>query len=765
MRILLAEDSPSNQKLALHMLERLGYQADLATNGREAVAAVLRQPYDVVLMDMQMPEMDGLEATRRIRREAPLNQQPVIVALTANDLQGDREACAEAGMNDYITKPLRVEELVRFLRACKPTQAQQTPTPLAARSTSGDSTQSFAEIHSIQGEERVIDPKALDRLSKMTGDERFVVELIDSYLTSSPKLLADLRQGLDQQDAAKLRRAAHTLKSSSADFGAMTLSGYCKELERLGNAGIFAGAAELTAKAEVEYARVVHALKARQGGKVEEPKTEVAANGKQRGTILAVDDYLVNRQKLQRLLTQFGHTVLLAENGKQALEALTHQPVDLMLLDIMMPEMDGYQVLAHLKEHNLLSNLPVIVISALDEMDSVVKCIEMGAEDYLPKPFDPVLLKARIGACLEKKRLHDLEREQRQQLSELNKELEIKNHFIRKTFGRYLSEEVVSSILESPEGLTLGGEKRTVTIMMTDLRGFTAIGERQSAETVVSMLNIYLNIMTDIIFKYHGTIDEFIGDAILAMFGAPVQREDDASRAVTCALEMQLAMQEVNRINASAGYPEMAMGIGINTGSVIVGNIGSHKRTKYGVVGRNVNLTSRIESYTVGGQIFISECTLAACGPILRIDGQMEVMPKGVKEPITIYEVGGIGGEFDIALPKKRSQPLVALERPILIEYLLLEEKHAGDQTYPGRITHLLPTLAEMDVEVACPTLTNIKISVFDKQRVKLTDDLYGKVTTVVSEMPPRLRVAFTSIPQEAAAFFDQLLAVTGKTS
>jgi class 3 adenylate cyclase len=230
--------------------------------------------------------------------------------------------------------------------------------------------------------------------------------------------------------------------------------------------------------------------------------------------------------------------------------------------------------------------------------------------------------------------------------------LDTQSRFIRRTFGRYLSDDIVTAILESPEGLELGGQKRTITIVMTDLRGFTAMSERLRAEEVVAMLNEYFGDMTEIVVKWGGTIDEFIGDAILVMFGAPLQGNDDAQRAVACALEMQLAMDKVNARNKEKDYPELAMGIGINTGGVVVGNVGSLKRTKYGIVGQQVNLAARIESYTGGGQTLISTSTKDACGDLLDLGGHMEVHPKGVAEPITIYEVRGIGGSYNVHLPE-----------------------------------------------------------------------------------------------------------------
>ncbi|OUL20942.1 adenylate/guanylate cyclase domain-containing protein [Nostoc sp. 106C] len=203
---------------------------------------------------------------------------------------------------------------------------------------------------------------------------------------------------------------------------------------------------------------------------------------------------------------------------------------------------------------------------------------------------------------------------------------------IRKTFGRYLTNEVVANLLENPDGLKLGGERRKITILTSDLRGFTAISERLPAEEVIKIINLYLGYMADAIAQYQGTIDEFMGDGILVLFGAPTAREDDAIRAIACAVAMQLAMEPVNETMQQLGLPLLEMGIGINSGEVVVGNIGSEKRSKYGIVGGQVNLTYRIESYSLGGQILISESTFKEVGSLLRIDEQKTVQPKGVHQ-------------------------------------------------------------------------------------------------------------------------------------
>ncbi len=424
------------------------------------------------------------------------------------------------------------------------------------------------------------------------------------------------------------------------------------------------------------------------------PESAAVPEG-ERGSILVVDDNEINRDLLSRYLGRQGHTVRVADNGRKALEMIATGAFDLVLLDIMMPELNGYEVLQHLKQSETWRELPVIMISALDEIDSAVRCIELGAEDYLRKPFNPVLLRARVQACLEKKRLRDLKVEQQRQLTELNAALELRNRFIRQTFGSYLSDEIVDAILEEG-GLKIGGEKRRASMLMADLRGFTSISERLPAEDVVAMINIYLETMTAIIQKYQGTIDEFIGDGILVIFGAPILRPDDALRAVACAVEMQLAMTSVNYRNRQAGYPEVALGIGINTGEVVMGNIGSKKRIKYAVVGRAVNLTARIESYTVGGQIFISESTLDECGDICRIDTAMQVMPKGVKQPLTIHAVGGIGGDFQLFLPPKKEITWIELKPGLPVQFTVVDWKHTGELGHRGAITKIAHNLVEI---------------------------------------------------------------------
>jgi adenylate cyclase len=332
---------------------------------------------------------------------------------------------------------------------------------------------------------------------------------------------------------------------------------------------------------------------------------------------------------------------------------------------------------------------------------------------------------------------------------------------IRKTFGRYLSDEIVATLLESPEGLSLGGERRKITILTSDLRGFTATSDRMAPEEVIKIINFYLKYMADVITRYQGTIDEFMGDGILVLFGAPTRRLDDAERAIACAVGMQLAMLEVNKTMREWGLPPLEMGIGINTGEVVVGNIGSEKRTKYGVTGSQVNLTYRIESYSVGGQILISESTLHEAGTsLIKIDGQRQVKPKGVQEPITIYEIGGIGGKYNLTLPKEE-EIFLPLSEFIVIHYSLLDGKDVGTDVFKASCVQLsgrgaLVRCEATDGTGVVPPLTNIKLNMLSVDGSEVSDDIYAKVLETPAD-PGSFYILFTAKPPAIAAKLESL--------
>jgi adenylate cyclase len=470
-------------------------------------------------------------------------------------------------------------------------------------------------------------------------------------------------------------------------------------------------------------------------------------------TVLLVDDQQMIGEAVRRMLAaekdiEFHHCT----DPTLAVQTANRISPTVILQDLVMPEMDGLRLVRYFRANSATRDIPLIVLSTKEQAQIKAEAFTLGANDYLVKLPDRLELIARIRYHSQGY-IHLLERnEAYQQLLKNRKQLEIRNRFIRKVFGRYLSDDVVDSILESPEGLKLGGEKRKITIMMSDLRGFSTISEHLPAEDVVRIINVYLEKMTEIILKYQGTIDEFIGDAILVIFGAPILREDDAIRAVACAMEMQLAIAGVNEKNRENGYPEIAQGIGINTGEVVVGNIGSEKRSKYGVVGSHVNLASRIESYTVGGQVLISESTLDACGEILKIIGEIEVMPKGVDQPIIIYDIGGITGEFNLILPQKASR--LKEVHPMSVRFRVLEGKYAGKLLHTGEIIALGEREADIRSSQQCAALSNIVLTLWDRG-MEISESLYAKVITTVSAEV--FRVCFTSVPPEAEIFLRKL--------
>ena len=313
------------------------------------------------------------------------------------------------------------------------------------------------------------------------------------------------------------------------------------------------------------------------------------------GRVLVVDDDRVNRMLLTHSLEREGHRVSAAENGRAALGLLAENPPDVVLLDIVMPELDGVSVLARMKGDSALKHVPVIMISAVDDIGSVVRCLEMGAEDYLPKPFDPVVLRARINAGLAKKRLHELEREH-----------------VRGVFCRFLPEHVVDDVLKRTDAdLRLGGSRDVGTVMFTDLRGFTAFCESTSPHGVIELLNDYFGEMIDAIFAHGGTLVGYRGDGVLAVFGAPIELEDHADRALAAAREMVgVRLLRFNRRIREQGLgPGFAMGIGLNSGHFMSGNVGSARRLEYTVHGDAVNTAARLQEMTKSARhsVLISE--------------------------------------------------------------------------------------------------------------------------------------------------------------
>jgi adenylate cyclase len=341
-------------------------------------------------------------------------------------------------------------------------------------------------------------------------------------------------------------------------------------------------------------------------------------NAYQPGRLLVVDDNKVNRILMARSLERQGHVVEVAENGKMGLEKLRSQAFDLVLLDIEMPEMDGYQVLEACLNDTDLRNIPIIMTSSMDELDSVVKCIELGAEDYLNKPVNPVLLRARINASLEKKRLRDEQ---------------------RKLFRTFATEEVAEQL--SREGFSLGGKRVNGSAMFTDLRAFTTLAETQDPADTIDLLNSYYALMFEAITGNGGTVNQMLGDGIMAIFGAPTPREDHAERAVRAALEMIDLIEAFNQQQALENKSQIEIGIGIASGQMIAGFTGTQNRATYTCVGDTVNLAARIEDYTkqVVKPILFDKFTREGLPTDIQVEDLGEVAFKGKQQAIKVFAV------------------------------------------------------------------------------------------------------------------------------
>jgi len=339
------------------------------------------------------------------------------------------------------------------------------------------------------------------------------------------------------------------------------------------------------------------------------------------GHMLVVDDNRVNRLLLTRALEQNGHLVTTAENGRLAMEMLkSHRSTqfDMLLLDIDMPEMNGFEVLEALLKDEDLRELPVIMTSASDEMDRVVKCVEMGAEDYLVKPLNPILLRARVNASLEKKRLRDQQ---------------------KKLFHTFATPEVAEQLLR--EGFSLGGKYITASIMFTDIRSFTTLSEQQEPAETIELLNDYFALMFAPITGNNGTVNQMEGDGLMAIFGAPQFHENHREQAVRAALEMAELLKIFNEQRVIQKKSEIRIGVGIATGRVIAGYAGTQTRATYTCVGDTVNIAARIEKYTkeAGHAILIDQETRIGLPAEYQVDDLGEVLFKGKQQAINIFAV------------------------------------------------------------------------------------------------------------------------------
>jgi class 3 adenylate cyclase len=340
--------------------------------------------------------------------------------------------------------------------------------------------------------------------------------------------------------------------------------------------------------------------------------------------VLIVDDNERTNNLVNMLLTNAGYETETAFDGVQALKAVTANPPDLVVLDVMMPRMDGYEVAEKLRARLETRSIPILMLTALRELDEKVKGLDAGADDFLVKPFNTVELLARVRSLIRIKQLHD--------------ELEAKNALLERVLMRYISKDVALEILRNPEqNLKLGGQNCTVSVLFADIRGFTHFSELHDAAEVIDVLNCVFNQLTPLIFQHKGTLDKYMGDAIMALYGAPLTMIDGMKRAVHTGWMMQQRFAEMRKQNAL--IDELGLGIGISTGKAVVGNVGSDQFMDYTVIGNTPNIAKRLQEHAKRGQILIDIGTYRHVQTEVDANEIIPLYGRGFSKPIRAYEV------------------------------------------------------------------------------------------------------------------------------
>ena len=501
---------------------------------------------------------------------------------------------------------------------------------------------SYARLVLEEADELGLDEAIEAHLDTLQAAGHQALTLIDALLE---------RSGPAEQQA--LRALAERIAEQAARLREMVLSaGHEQAAEDVGR--IAEAAARLVALVSdgnpLPPSPLPHAW-GRGSQRVEAPPPRTGEGLGVGATLLVVDDNEANRDVLSRSLARLGYHVLRAEDGRVALDVLASTDVDLVLLDIMMPVLDGYAVLECRRDDPRLRAIPFIVISATGDDASVIRCIEMGAEDYLPKPFDPVLLRARIGACLEKKHLHDQEQQhlatiqaQAAALAEWNQTLErrVAEQVTRlerlSGLKRFLPHQLAERIVDTGDASLLQSHRRQIAVVFCDLRGFTPFSETAEPEEVMDVLSQYHAAMGTLIARYGGTVEHFAGDGLMVLFNDPFPCPDPEHQAVRMAIEMRQQMDELSRTWRRRGY-ELGFGVGITHGYATLGQIGFAERLHYAAIGSVVNLAARLCGEAKDGQI------LASRRVGLAVEGVAEVRPagdlalKGFRDPVPAVEI------------------------------------------------------------------------------------------------------------------------------
>ncbi|EDN69316.1 adenylate/guanylate cyclase [Beggiatoa sp. PS] len=571
-KVLIVDDNSVNLKILSRFLKKAHFEVIMAKNGESAITQVKNLKPDIILLDIMMPGMDGFETCRCLKANEESKDIPVIF-MTALESTPDKVKGFKIGAIDYITKPVQMEEVlarvnthltIRHLQNRLLEQNEYLKQEITKRQQAEEELRKFARaveqsasaivITDINGTIEYINPAFCLKSGYSTSE----------IIGKNPNMLNSGKQSSEfYQELWSTIQTGNTWKGELINKRKNGELYWCYEtLSPIKNKD----------DETTHYLAIEEDITERK--QIEEQLRKFSRAVEQSANTIMITDTngiieFVN--PAFSLKTGYSSTEVIGQNPR-FLNSGHHPPEFYQALWATLQNGQVWQ--GEIRNKNKKSDLfweSAIISPIKDKIGNITHYVAIKED------------------ITERKRVNEL---------------------IRQLFGRYLSDEVVTTLLETDSGLSLGGERRKITILTSDIRGFTAQSEKLLPEKVIKIINHYFSAMIDVISQYQGTINEFMGDGILVLFGAPIAREDDPERAVACAIAMQLAMKSVNEQIQAWGFAPLEMGIGINTGEVIVGNIGSEKRTKYGVLGSEVNLTYRIESYSVGGQILISKSTL-----------------------------------------------------------------------------------------------------------------------------------------------------------
>lgn len=422
-------------------------------------------------------------------------------------------------------------------------------------------------------------------------------------------------------------------------------------------------------------------------------------------------DMIEAQRKVNRSGSMRAVCLLSLDAVKKISEELWSDPSDsmsrpsLIVIDYSMAVSEDFETFNYLKMQHHLAAVPVFFMTDERSREIDEECYSKGAIVVIHTPFsDAGILRMErmawqhdVSRNFEKMlQKQALDLQTAKEIKRLNEQLEARNDLLKQIFGRYFSDQVLEMILESPEEVAIGGQKRQLTVLMSDLRGFTSLSETVEPEQITVFLNYYFGQMAEAINRYHGTIIEFLGDSILAVFGAPIEDEKQAENAIAAAIEMQNVMGHVNEFCEKSGYPLLEMGIGIHKGEVFIGNIGSEKMMRYNVIGSVVNECSRIEGHCVGGQILASENVLQAVSAQIEVQNSMEINTKGVQKPMPIAEVIGIGEPYNCKQENVAFDVLVKVPEDVIFNLYIVEGKRIREIPVVARLKEFSKKRAEV---------------------------------------------------------------------